>query len=318
MIEYRAFQNCDPPYLVTLWHQCRLGRGAAAGFTSDVFETLLLSLTYFDPAGLIVACEDNRLVGFIHAGFGSNETGTALAHDHGVICAVMVHPDFRRKGIGRELVSRAEQYLSAAGTRSIYAGPSHPRDPFYVGLYCGSRLSGFLESDSAADPFFTAQGYQSVERHAVMQRDLGQSTDPMSFRFATLRRKMELAIFDRPEHEFWWWLTRFGELDTVRFSLVPRQGGAPAASATVLSLDLYIDKWNARAVGITDLHVPETERRQGFGQALILEICRRLRQEMVTCVEAHVPETNLSALELVRSAGFAQVDTGIVYCRDDS
>ena len=72
MIEYRRFHNSDPPRLVSLWHACRLGPGAAEGFSFDAFETVNFSQPYFDPDGLIVAFDGAEAVGFVHAGFGSN------------------------------------------------------------------------------------------------------------------------------------------------------------------------------------------------------------------------------------------------------
>ena len=134
LIEYRPFHNSDPPKLVALWHSCQLGRGAAEGISCDVFEMVNFSQRIFDRNGLIVACDGPDAVGFIHAGFGPDfdSEEKQLAPNPGVICAVMVHPDYRGRGIGRELVKRAEAYLKEAGSQEIFAGPAEPLDPFYV------------------------------------------------------------------------------------------------------------------------------------------------------------------------------------------
>lgn len=278
-------------------------------------ETLVFSQTYFDPAGLIAALDGDRVVGYVHAGFGPNADESGLSHDRGVICAVMVHPEYRRRGIGRELVARAERYLAAAGSATIFAGPSEGLDPFYVGLYGGSRPSGFLESDPNAAPFFASLGYAEAVRNLIFQRDVGRRSDPVSIRLVTIRRRMELVIDEEPECATWWWQSRFGRLDTLVFHLVPKDGSPAVATATVVGLDLYLQKWRERAIGITDLLVNDIERRKGYGQALLLEIGRRLRDEMVTCFDAHVPESNTVVAELLRFIGFEQVDTGVVYRR---
>jgi ribosomal protein S18 acetylase RimI-like enzyme len=316
VIEYRPFHNADPPRLVALWHQCRLGRGAAEGFNVDVMETLVFSQTYFDRAGLIVAQDDGRLIGFVHAGFGANADESGLDRQRGVICAVMVHPDYRRRGIGRKLVEQAETYLRTAGSKTIVAGPSPGFDPFYVGLYGGSRPSGFLESDANAAPFFQSLGYAAMRRNIVYQRDVTRRNDPISIRLVTIRRRMELVISDEPEEPTWWWQSRFGRLDSLIFSLIPKDGGEAVASAAVVGLDLYLPKWQERAVGVTDLYVKGIERRKGYGQALVLEIGRRLREEMVTLFEAHVAEDNKVVTELIRFVGFEPLDAGVVYSRD--
>src|SRR6185369_13147557 len=109
-----------------------------------------------------------EVVGFVHAGFGANASETALATETGVICAVVVRLDYRRKGIGRELVARAERYLRERGAREIFAGESGRRNPFYLGLYGGAESAGLLESDAAAAPFFKSLGYRPVERYILM------------------------------------------------------------------------------------------------------------------------------------------------------
>ncbi|MGC1274596.1 MAG: GNAT family N-acetyltransferase [Planctomycetaceae bacterium] len=315
MIEYRRFHNSDPPRLVSLWHDARLGRGAAAGFSTDAFELLNFSQRYFDRDGLIVAVDTERddLAGFVHAGFGPNDDQSALDTGVGVICASIVRSDRRRQGIGRELVRRAETYLRDRGAETILAGPAAPFDPFYVGLYGGSQPSGFLESDEIAAPFFTALGYEPIERFAVLQRDLQTGRDPMSFKVVTIRRKTQLGMTHGPDHPTWWWMTRYGRLDTLRFVLVPKAGGDPIAGVTILGLDLYLPKWQERVIGLTDLTVSQDERRKGYGQALLLEVAKRLREELVNKLEAHIAEMNSAALLTFESAGFSRVDTGVVY-----
>lgn len=313
MIEYRRFHNADPPKIVKLWHECQLGRGAAEGFSFDALEATVFAQPYFDPRGLILALDGSQHVGFVHAGFGSNAGGSALSYESGVICAVMVHPDYRRNGIGRELMARAERYLKSSGATSFYAGAAPPRDPFYVGLYGGSEPAGFLESDPAAAPFCQAVGYVPIERRLVFQRDNSQSALPVSFRLMTIRRKMELSVTIQPREHTWWWMTRYGRLDTIRFLLVPKAGGDGVAGVTICGLDNYLEKWKERAVGMTDIYLATTQRRKGYGQALVVEVCRKLREEMITRVEAHTPEGDTPIIGLLDSADFQQIDCGVVY-----
>lgn len=315
MIEFRSFHNLDPPQLVKLWHEAELGRGAAGGFSTDAFETLNFSQPYFDRKGLIVACDGSRIVGFVHAGFGPNDDESALSYEAGVICALIVHPQYRRQGIGRGLLARAEDYLNSAGTKSIVAGPAPPLDPFYVGLYGGSQPAGFLDSDPCARLFLGALGYERGTEWRIYQRDMNTQQEPMNFRLATLRRKTQLAISDRPGGETWWWLTRMGRIESLLFLLVPKGNGTPIASVTVVGLDLYLQKWGERAVGLLDLQVNEDERKQGYGQAILVEVCRRLKSELVTRIEAHALKQDVASIRVLESAGFQHVDTGAVYER---
>lgn len=315
VIEYRRFQNADPPRLIELWHAAHLGRGAAIDFPADAFEQFVFSQPYFDRDGLIVAVDSDsgRVIGMGHAGFGPNDQKAGLSQHIGVICAIMVHPEFRRRNIGRELVDRLEGYLKLRGAETILAGPAAPFDPFYVGLYGGSRPSGFLESDADAGPFFLALGYEPAERFIVLQRDLQSGRDPMNFRMVNIRRQTELSLANDQEDTSWWWMTRYGRLDSLRFQLADKADKTALAAVTIIGLDLYLPRWRERVIGLLDLEVPEQSRQHGYGQALLLEIAKRLRSEFVSRLEAHVSESNQAALRTFESAGFEAIDNGVVY-----
>lgn len=315
-IDYRPFRNADPPRLVRLWHDCDLGRGAAQGFPCEAFDVYVLAEPYFDRNGLILAVDGPDVIGFVHAGFGANAGGTALATESGVICAVMVRPDYRRQGVGRELVSRAEKYLQSGGARELTAGEAAPRNPFYLGLYGGSESVGFLESDANAAPFFAKLGYRPAERRLLFRRDITQKSEAFDPRLVAIRRKYQLGVLDRPAEAGWWWMTRQGRLDSICFTLVPQAGGAPIASLTCWGMDMHSITWRERTVGFLDLCVDQPERRKGYGKTLLLETMRRLREEMVTHAECAVLETDVAALGLLRSTGFQQVDAGVVYRRE--
>lgn len=313
MIEYRSFRNCDPPQIVRLWNQAGLGAGAALNLTNDVsFDMMNYSQPYFDRDGLIVACHDNQPVGFVHAGFGCSADGNSLDKAQGVICAVLVHPDFRRQGIGRELVSRASRYLRERGAQTIDAGPAPRRDPFYFGLYGGPRPAGFLESDAAAAPFFQALNFQPAEQYQITSRQMSDR-DPVNFRLTTIRRKWELALVDSPDPCPWWWSCRYGRLDALFCVLVPRSGGQPVASITVVGLDTYMSSWHEQAIGFADLWVDDQHRREGFGQTLIVEVIKKLRQETITRVTANVRADDTASVAVFQSAGFNEIDRGVVY-----
>jgi ribosomal protein S18 acetylase RimI-like enzyme len=318
VIEFRSFRNGDPPHILKLWHECGLGRGAARPWTTDAFETFNYSQLFFDRAGLILACEGLQPVGFAHAGFGCTSDESRLDPQRGVICAVLVHPRARRQGIGRELVRRAEEYLRSHGALELQAGSSPRSDPYYFGLYGGTRPSGFLESDPLAHPFLENVGYVPFQRHGVFQRQLASARDPMNLRIAAIRRQTELAVADSPNRPTWWWHTHFGRwdsagVDSLRFRLVRKGTGEPVAGVTVIGLEQYRELWQRRAIGLVDVFVAEPLRGQGYGQTLLVEVLRRLRQELIDTAEIHAPETNEVACKVIRTAGFERVDTGIVY-----
>lgn len=303
-MEYRSYHNTDPPRLHQLWHSCALGRNAAEGFSCDVFELFVCSPPYFDRKGLIVAMDGSRLVGYVHASFAVNDEETALDKKQGIISAIMVHPEYRRRKIGTELIRLAEQYLRSEGAESVEAGGGLNRNGFYCGIYGGLEPSGFCSRAAAWPEFLSRCGYDSGQETYVMRRDLLQTRDPVNAKLLRHRRHLNLVITDRPSDESWWWFARFGHLDFLRFELQEKVNQEVVASGQIIGLDLFIPKWGVRSVGIREIFVPQSQRRHGFAQALVLEICRRLREESVQLVEAHVRSDDGPVIDLFTSAKF--------------
>ena len=311
MIEYRHFRNDDPPRLLELWNQSGLSRGAATGIALDHLDLLLFSQPYFDRHGLILACHETRVIGMVHAGFGRNESGTDLDQTRGVICQVIVHPEYRRQGVGRTLVDRALVYLRDHGATSIHAGTGPELDPFYCGLYGGSQSAGFLSTDASSSTFLESAGFQARRRFAVFQRPLElDESESVDFRSVQWKRRVRVEISAQRRHANWWWTTRLGRLDYVRFRLLAKDSDKTLASLTLLGLDQYAPKWEVRAIGLTDIHVAEDHRRQGLGRLLISETLRRLKQETISLVESHADENDGPLSGLLAACSFQRVDAG--------
>lgn len=314
-LTYRTFRNADPPQILRLWNQSNLGRGAARPVLTEAFETINYAQPYFDPAGLIVAEVQREVVGCVHAGFGFADDRSQLDARRGVVCAVLVRPDFRRRGIGRELIRRAEEYLRSRGAERLQAGESRNCDPFYYGLYGGSRPSGFLESDPLADPFCRAVGYVPRETVGVFQRDLTNKRDPISVRLQGLRRSTELVISEGPTDPTYWWFTHLGRFESLRFQLVERKTQKRLAAVSVIGLDQYASVWGERAIGLVDVFVAEDNRGHGYCQTLLVETVRRVRQDLIARVDLHVPDSRAELLSAVQGAGFTRLETGTIYER---
>jgi ribosomal protein S18 acetylase RimI-like enzyme len=314
VIEYRHYRNSDPPRILTLWNQSGFARGGATGISHDLLDQLLFSQPYFDRRGLILACEDDRLVGMVHAGFGCNEHRTDLNPLDGVICQLLVHPERRRQGIGRELMDRAKRYLVEQGSTTIHAGPGPGRDPFYCGLYGGSESAGFLATDEDAAEFLASCGFEAADRFVVYQRPLElEAGEAVDFRSVQWKRQVRIEISAQNNDGDWWWNNRFGRLDYVRFRLLQKENDEVLASLTLIGLDQFIPKWNSRAIGLADIHVAENRRRQGLGRLLITETLRRLKQETISLVESHAIESDVALMGLLTSCGFQRIDAGTQY-----
>ena len=247
-----------------------MGRNAAEGFSCDVFELFSCSLPYFDRHGLILAVEGERVAGFVHAGFAPTADESGLDSRQGILSALMVHPDDRRQKIGSELVRRAEENLRSKGAESVEAGGGLNRNGFYCGIYGGLEPSGFCGSAAPWREFFGHCDYSLSSETFVLRRDLQQARDPVNAKLLRHRRHLNLVITDRPANESWWWFARFGHLDSLRFELQEKADKEVVASGQIIGMDLFIPKWGVRCVGIREVFVPESQRRHGYAQALVL------------------------------------------------
>jgi ribosomal protein S18 acetylase RimI-like enzyme len=315
VIDYRSFRNTDPPLLVEIWNEAFTSRAAVRLRHSTPLEHHVFAKPYFDPAGLIIAVDNGRGVGFIHAGFGANATESGPSPGTGVTCLLGVRPSHRRQGIGSELLRRAEAYLRGKGATTLYAGPMKPFNPFYFGLYGGSELPGFLSSDAGAEPFFARRGYQACQSCLVFQRRLDKPVSVADGRFAAHRTRFDLRIGPRKGTGTWWQEATLGLVEPFDFRLEEKKGGHLVAQAAVWEMEGFSWRWNQPAVGVMDVAVRSDLRRQGLAKFLITQILRYLQDQYFGLAEVQTLEQNEAAIKLYRALGFEQVDTGRAYRR---
>src|SRR5262249_2849759 len=161
------------------------GRGAYPVRTPALFERWIFSRTYFSQDDLTVAYDDQTgaVAGFSLIGFGPDEELSALMAQKGVVCAVLVRPTFRRQGIGRGLLPRADADLRERGAASVTVGSIWPNNPYLFGLYGGSNSPGILVGEPEAEPFLRSQGYAPAETALVFQRKLDTPLAVVDTRF---------------------------------------------------------------------------------------------------------------------------------------
>jgi ribosomal protein S18 acetylase RimI-like enzyme len=308
VIQYRGFRNTDPPLLMEAWNACFSGRGAVLLQGPLFLEYFHLAKPYFDPEGLILATDENKVVGFVQTGFGPNATETALDRTRGVVCLLGVIPSHRRQGIGAELLRRAEGYLTGCGATDLHAGPLPGLNPFTFGLYGGSDSPGFLDSDALARPFFEKHGYRQSVSRVVYQRSLDQPPSVVDTRFPAHRNRYE--IHAAPVHGNWWRECVVGPLELQDFRLVDKETQQTHARCSLWEMEIYSGRWQEHGVGLLDFEVVSELRRHGLARFLLWQLLRHLREQFFSLIELQVSPDNTAGVNLLRSLGFHVVDTG--------
>lgn len=319
MPSFRRFRNTDPPALADVWNESHPARGAYPLRTPALLERWVLSKPYFDPDGLIVAYDEtdnNKVLGYILAGFGPNADLSALDPTNGVICSLAVRPTARRHGLARQLVHKAEEYLTARGSTVLRAGPRWPYCPFGFGLYGGTNCPGFLASDTGADPFFKSLGYEPAGTTLVFHKKLDAPISIADGRFGLLRKRYETQVLRAAGVPSWWHDCVWGTLEPVEFRLLDKlANNFLAARAVVWELEGYGWRWGYPSAGILDIQVRQDLRRSGLAKLLVSQVLRFLQDQFFGVCELQAPAEFPALVGLCRAATMEEVDVGTTYIK---
>ncbi len=319
MLTFRRFRNTDPPALADVWNESHQARSAFPLRTPALLERWVFSKPYFDPDGLIVAADPadgDKVLGYVLAGFGPNPELSALDPTNGVICSLAVRPEARRRGLGRDLVRKAEEYLTARGSTVLWAGPRWPYCPYGFGLYGGTGCPGFLASDAGADPFFRGLGYEPGGTTLVFQKKLDAPLAVADGRFGFLRRRYETQVVRAAGVPSWWHDCVWGTLEPVEFRAADKlSNNFPAARAVVWELEGYGWRWGFPSAGVLDVQVREDLRRQGLAKLLLAQVLRFLQDQFFGICEVQAPADRPDLVGLCRAVTMEQVDVGTAYVK---
>ncbi len=319
MIAYRAARNTDPPALVQLWNDAVAGRGAYPLRTPLSLERWVFSKPYYTNDDLVLAVNDEtgKPVGFALSGFAPNAEFTGLNAAHGVVCLVAVHPEHRRRGIGRELLTRAEANLRARGATRVTVGATWPNSPYLFGLYGGSNSPGLLASDGDYAPFLAALGYAPAATTLVFQKKLDSPLTIADARFGMLRRRYEAQTLKVSNVAHWWQDCQWGVLEPVELRLFDKLTSMPAARALVWDLEGFAWRWNCPSAGILDVQVRSDLRKLGLGKLLVSHVLRFLQDQFFAAAELQVNAADEAAVGMCRSMGMDEIDRGHAYERPE-
>lgn len=313
MIEYRPFLNSDPPLISEIWRAHPPMRALAQAMSPALLERLVLSKPYFDRFGLLMALEGGRPIGFVHGGFGPRPDLATLDRRLGVVCLVMVLPHPQRDQIARKLLDRCEHYLREHGAKEIYGGSHTPLNPFYLGLYGGSELSGVLDADESMQIWLEASGYRPLRRRTVLQQPLAGFRPPVNRQQMKLRRRFNIDAEADPRATSWWEACTLAHSDRSRFTLVTRDSGQPWGHVVFWDMEPLASNWGVHAAGLVDLRMRPSEDRAENAIFLVAESLRQLQSQGVTLVETHVDADDDESLELFTRLGFRQVEQATIY-----
>jgi len=235
-MQIRPYRGADEADLLAVW------RAALTydALSMDLFRTKVLLDPNFQPENLPVAVEDGRIVGFVLALTRQVPLFLqGLEPEKGWITAFGVHPDYRRRGIGRALFEHVLAKFAAEGRRTVDISPYVPNyfvPGVDVNAYPGTiafleNVVGFKTLYHAISMGANLTGFQIPPEILELERRREQE-DGVTIRPVTAADLPDLLPFI-VKHFGWDWyrhaqeylLEYFGDSPNLICFLVARQGG---------------------------------------------------------------------------------------------
>lgn len=179
-MDIRAYRGIDEAELLNVWHLAMTHDRLSA----ELFRTKVLLDSNFQPENLVVAVEDERVVGFVLALTRQVPLFLqGLEPEKSWITAFGVHPDYRRRGIGRALFNHILERLKGQGRKTLEISPYVP-NYFVPGVDTQAYPDAlrFLED---------AFGFTVIERPISMGASLTGFQIPSEIRQLELKRQKE-------------------------------------------------------------------------------------------------------------------------------
>ena len=297
----RSFRPDDLPALVQLINEADRVDDAGNSTTLAALSHRLSEPRIKPTENLFVAEVDGRLVGYVL--LLPRQEATLLRM--GV--AGIVHPQWRRQGIGTALMRHAEER----------AGTVRSDKPVFLDLVTRERIAGMTE-------LAMSLGLHPVRYFFYMQcHDLSSLPDPALPAGITLRNlnpqqdaEAFLVAYNDGFSDHWGYVPTTREqlqhwFDSPRFCaedalLAVTQQGDIAGVCIVLFPQMDAEMLKSNPPHIDDLAVPHAYRRRGIGRALLLAGMHRIRRQGFQACALGVDADNPNkALHLYESVGFA-------------
>jgi len=299
----RDLRKSDLSYLMDLFPKCFTKEFEISGYDPDhmadmfhrgfgITGSLVLGLLRFfgkEPVKFLVAETGGRIVG---------TTIVSPQEKSGFISSVMVHPDYRRKGIATKLMTSALNYVRRKKkVRAVLHVDS--TNASAISVYVKLGFKAFEHSAyfvGKTDSMHVRENTSTVKIRRFQKEDLDQvydliesSEDPNNLRiFEITKKNLKTPFLERIFH--------FG----TRKQLVAVLGGkivgyAEAAYTTP-----------KEAGRISSIHVNPEDRSLGIEKLLIEAARNEIAKARVGRIRITVPTTNLELMQTVNNLGFKE------------
>lgn len=311
LIHYRPFLNTDPPLIVDIWRRRKPLRTVVESVSRAMLDKFIFAKPYFEREGLILAFQGDEPVGFAHAGFAPNADLSDIDLRMGVLSQLQVTGVDDRAEITRGLLEHIFQYLKSSGANSCYAGSQFPFAPFYMGLYGGSRIPGFLVEDEWAIAALLEFGFVESDRIAILSRNLTGFRMSVDRQIINVRRQYQISPVVDPRERTWWECCSLGMAERDSFVMSDRLSRETVGRVVYWDMLPLANEWGVQTRGIYDLHIEPEYQELGLAPFLLGESLKQLKEQGIGLVEAQTKASNTEAISVFENLGFEETGHGV-------
>ncbi len=230
-----------------------------APLNPERFVDLVEKKSYFDPEGLFVAIEDNKVVGWVHACVAPGSEGH---HDpaNPIPRIKMLMFPFNRPKIGAALVSEATAWLKKSGQSMFLAMHAQVGYPFYRGLWCGGEPMCPVTLPHL-HMIFETRGYKTTQESIFLTIEMDKPPEEAKADLKLEFVESVAGMAHEPMGESW-----IG-FEPMRTQAV--MDGDTVGSISWVIIPYVADRLGAPCMNVWGMGVQEEHRRKGIGTALV-------------------------------------------------
>ena len=310
MLQYRSFLNTDPPLLVDLWNRLPNVSGLVEQTDYTTLERHVFAKPYFDRAGLSIAEQDGKIIGFSHAGFSPKESLAELDYQTGIVSLLRLDASVADGSVANKLLAMSVDYCRSKGATTVHAGCCFPHSPFYLGLYGGSRLPGVIEQDKQCLTGFKEFGFVEHDQIFILELQLSELKSIMGRQQISVRRNFLINATSDPLEQSWWESCTLGVAGRDRFTVINKRTKEVSGTVSYWDMQPLSDSFPGKARGLYNLSITEKLRRGGIATYLVGESLKHLAKSDVTMVEAQTRSSDAASQALFEKLGFKKTSSG--------
>jgi hypothetical protein len=306
----RTFRNTDVDSICRVWNAHFGDLGFAAQIDPLRLELCSLAKPYFREQDLLIAEEDEQVVGFLHLGQVANDQLTDAEQDAASIAALCVVPSDIEEAVAGALLNCAEAVIAGRNSSLWRYKPMLPDCSFYLGLGPADSMGGATTSERRCCGWLSAAGFLPSLPTSHWELDLTDFQPPVNRIQIQIRRSAHVERLPEEPSMPWWQACVLGHTDPSEFRLTQRSDQQMLGEALFWTVSPELQTVPESVVWMWP---PSKKSEADQTVFLIGEACRQLQNERIDVVRTATAANDTATNGILQRLGFSAVQSGIVF-----